>query len=136
MSFKESDFPVVFSFLYSLCKKAKNPGYFKSVFMEAFKIYKKIPLYPGLVNMCLGQVEKKVMPEEVEPGDQIVFEKDGKEYFGFVESVKGDDVKLIDVVEIKDSMVFSKNEMAKVRKINENTLKELWPSLVFEEEEK
>ncbi|HNS10487.1 MAG TPA: hypothetical protein PKN29_12350, partial [Candidatus Ozemobacteraceae bacterium] len=76
MSFKETDFPGLIKYLKRIVEEEKDPMLVKELVTQLVKLYEDVPLYPGIVNMCIGGVTKNVKPEELEVG-QRVFIKSG-----------------------------------------------------------
>ncbi|HMM59915.1 MAG TPA: hypothetical protein PKC25_07275, partial [Candidatus Rifleibacterium sp.] len=78
MSFKETDFPGLIKYLKRIVEEEKDPMLVKELVTQLVKLYEDVPLYPGIVNMCIGGVTKNVKPEELEVG-QRVFIKSGED---------------------------------------------------------
>lgn len=137
MSFKETDFPGLIGYLKRIVNEEKDPLLFKELVTELVKMYDQVPVYPGIVNMCIGGIAKSVRPEEVEVG-QKVFVKNREDCFcGTVAEKSADGVvlKAVKSVATDDDLELGFREMEKVTVINGDVLKEMWPSLVFEKEQ-
>ncbi|MEW6710780.1 MAG: hypothetical protein AB1403_13215 [Candidatus Riflebacteria bacterium] len=138
MSFKETDFPGLIGYLKKIIAEEKDPLLFREMVAEMVQLYEKVPVYPGIVNMCLGGLCKSVRPEEVQVG-QKVFVKNREDCFcGTVSEKSGEGVvlKAVRSVAVEDELELGFREMEKVTIVNAEVLKELWPSLVFDKEQK
>lgn len=71
MSFKETDFPGLIKYLKRIVEEEKDPMLVKELVTQLVKLYEDVPLYPGIVNMCIGGVTKNVKPEELEVGQRV-----------------------------------------------------------------
>lgn len=138
MSFKETDFPGLIGYLKKIVAEEKDPLLFKELVTQLVTLYDQVPVYPGIVNMCLGGVSKVVRPEEVAIG-QKVFIKNREDCFcGTVseKNAEGVVLKAVKSVASEDDLELGFREMEKVNVINTDVLKEMWPSLVFDKEQK
>lgn len=138
MSFKETDFPGLIGYLKKIVAEEKDPLLFKEMVAELVKLYDQVPVYPGIVNMCLGGLCKGIRPEEVEIG-QRVFVKNREDCFCGTVSEKNSEgvvLKAVRSVAADDDLELGFREMEKVTIINGDVLKEMWPSLVFDKEQK
>ncbi|MBF0502183.1 MAG: hypothetical protein HQM09_18730 [Candidatus Riflebacteria bacterium] len=134
MTFKETDFPALIKFLKTFVNEEADPMLIKEVLLQFIKLYEDVPLYPGIVNMCVGRVYKTVPPEEVQIGQKAFIQNGDDCFVGTVVSRDEDGVTLRGVKSLTsdDEIEIGFKEMKKVQLINEKVLEELWPSLVFE----
>ena len=58
MSFKETDFTGLIGYLKGLLATQKDPMLFKAMVEKLVEIYDQLPVYPGLVNMCINQARR------------------------------------------------------------------------------
>ncbi|MDN5280420.1 MAG: hypothetical protein PWR01_4385 [Clostridiales bacterium] len=137
MSFKETDFPGLIGYLKRIVAEEKDPLLFKEMVSELVKMYDKIPVYPGIVNMCLGGLARSVRPEEVEVGQKIFIKNREDCFCGTVSEKNADGVviKAVKSVASEDDLEIGFREMEKVTLINGDVLEEMWPSLVFDKEQ-
>ncbi len=138
MSFKETDFPALIKYLKRIIEDEKDPMLVRELVAQLVKLYDEVPLYPGIVNMCVGGVSKNVKPEELEVG-QRVFIKSGDDCLcGTVASKDGDGISLkaVKLLTPEDELDLGMREIQRATVINNNVLKEMWPSLVFDKEQK
>lgn len=136
MTFKETDFPGLIKFLKGFVKEGTDPILVKDVVMQLVKLYEDVPLYPGIVSMCMGGLVKNQDPKTVEIGQKVFIRNREDCYVGTV--VSKDDVgvtlKGVKSVTNEDELELGFKEMEKVTIINEKVLEEMWPSLVFPKE--
>jgi len=138
MTFKETDFPSLVQYIKNFVEKEEDPILLKDVLMQLVQLYDKVPLYPGIVNMCLGGVAKQVKPEDVVVGQKIYLRNRSDSYCGTVVSKDADGVTLSGVksVTTEDELEIGFKEMEQVSYINDKVFQEMWPSLVFDKETK
>lgn len=138
MTFKETDFPALMKFMKSFVNEESNPFLVKDMILQMVRLYESVPLYPGIVNMCVGKVKKGVDPKELVPGQKIFLKNGEDSYVGVVSKKMDDGVKLkqVQAITYEDEYEFEFDEMENVQVVNEKVLEELWPSLVFEKDKK
>lgn len=136
MTFKETEFPALIKFLKTFVNEESDPHLVKDVLLQFIKLYEDVPLYPGIVGMCMGQLVKKISPKDLVPNQKVYVKNQDDCYFGMVVKKDEDGVVLKGVKSVtsEDELEFGFKEMETVSIINEDVLKELWPSLVFEKE--
>lgn len=136
MTYKETDFPGLLRYLKSVATDETDPFLLKQIILQLVKLYDEVPVYPGIVNMCLGKVVKTVPAAEVEVGQKIYVKNHDDCYMGTVASKSEDGVALKNVRQVTsdDEIELEFKEMEKVSVINDKALEELWPSLVFPKE--
>lgn len=138
MTFKETEFPALIRFMKTFVNEEANPYLVKDVMLQLIKMHESVPLYPGIVNMCVGQVKKAVEPSELVPG-QKVFLKNGDDFYVGVVTKKTDEevqMKNVHAITFEDEYEFELGDMESVHVINESVLEQLWPSLVFDKDKK
>ncbi|HOY65391.1 MAG TPA: hypothetical protein PLP29_00800 [Candidatus Ozemobacteraceae bacterium] len=136
MTFKETDFPGLIRYLKTVATDETDPFLLKQVVLQLVKLYDDVPLYPGIVNMCLGKVVKTVPANEVEVGQKVYIKNREDCYAGTIASKDEDGVTLKNArqITVEDEIELGFKEMEKVSVINDKVLEELWPSLVFPKE--
>lgn len=136
MSFKETDFTGIIGYLKGLLAAQKDPVLFRAMVAKMVEIYDQLPVYPGLVNMCIGQAQKAIDVKDVKKGQKVYIEtKDG--FVAGVVAKTGKKLSLSNVVTTgcAKTQDIDCSKIDKVFTINENVVKELWPSLVFDKEQ-
>ncbi|MCK9457496.1 MAG: hypothetical protein M0R31_09415 [Candidatus Riflebacteria bacterium] len=138
MSFKETDFPGLITYLKNLLKNEKDPVLFKELVEQLVEMYDQLPIYPGIVNMCIGQAAKAADAKALEVGQQVSLKVDEDSISGVVKSKtpKGLVLKNATIATLDDEFEVEFREITKATVINKNIVKELWPSLVFDKEKK
>lgn len=138
MSFKETDFPALIKYLKKIVEEEKDPMLVRELVAQLVKLYEDTPLYPGIVNMCVFGVAKNIKPEEVKVGQRVFIKNREDCYCGTVDKKEGEGIVLKGVksVTCEDELDLGFREMEKVTVINSDVLKEMWPSLVFDKEQK
>ncbi len=138
MSFKETDFPALIKYLKKIVEEENDPMLVKELVAQLVKMYEDVPLYPGIVNMCVFGVAKNIKPEEVQVGQRVFVKNREDCYCGTVDKKEGEGIVLKGVksVTCEDELDLGYREMEKVTVINNDALKEMWPSLVFDKEQK
>ncbi|MGI6446878.1 MAG: hypothetical protein ACOX2I_14480 [Candidatus Ozemobacteraceae bacterium] len=138
MSFKETDFPGLITYLKNLVKNEKDPVLFKELVEQLVEMYDQLPIYPGIVNMCIGQAAKAADAKALEVGQQVSLKVDEDSISGVVKSKtpKGLVLKNATIATLDDEFEVEFREITKATVINKNIVKELWPSLVFDKEKK
>ena len=138
MSFKETDFPGLITYLKNLLKNEKDPVLFKELVEQLVEMYDQLPIYPGIVNMCIGRAAKAADAKALEVGQQVSLKVDEDSISGVVKSKtpKGLVLKNATIATLDDEFEVEFREITKATVINKNIVKELWPSLVFDKEKK
>lgn len=136
MSFKETDFPGLIDYLKKIVNQESDPAMVKELVLKLVKLYDEVPLYPGIVNMCLGGVAKGIKPSEIKVGQKIFVKNQDDYYSGVVSSLSEDGIvlKSAQSVTVEEDFELEFGDMEKITAINEEVLQEMWPSLVFNKE--
>lgn len=138
MSFKETDFPGLIKYLRKIVDEEKDPMLVKELVTQLVKLYEEVPVYPGIVSMCIGGVAKTVKPEDVQIGQKVFIRNREECFSGTVAEKDGEGIvlKAAKLISSEDEIDLGFREMEKVVVINNDVLKEMWPSLVFAKEYK
>lgn len=138
MSFKETDFPGLINYLKRIVEDEKDPLLVKEMVAQLVKLYESVPLYPGIVSMCVGSACKSVRPEDVQVGQKVFIRNHDDCFSGTVSHKDGEGVvlKAVKSVTLEDELDMGFREMEKVVVINNDVLNEMWPSLVYDKEQK
>lgn len=137
MTFKESDFPAVLDQIETICASEKDPAATVEIIRQVIKVYKQIPLYPGLVELVSNAIEEEVERDELSEGDFISL-KDGNEfYLGTIKRIKPHKIQLENVIHTNSSeeKEIELNQFADYFRINEDALQQEWPELYYEDDE-
>ncbi|RLD18885.1 MAG: hypothetical protein DRI36_00300 [Caldiserica bacterium] len=133
MTFKETEFPDVIEKLKEISDDFGDESPTKILLDMVYSLMKKIPLYPGIVNMCMDKIKEN--GENLEKDDIVIVYDNGRIIKGVVEECNSDFLKLKDVsiMEKKQSIDLNRKDLKRILKFNREILKRLWPTLVFEE---
>ncbi|MBF0548834.1 MAG: hypothetical protein HQM08_30720 [Candidatus Riflebacteria bacterium] len=134
MTFKETDFPALIKFLKTMMNEETDPIIIKETVLKLIKLYDEIPLYPGIVSMCMARIIKQMNPREIQVGQKVFIKNGDDTYSGMVNSVDSEGISLKGVKSFtsEDELEVGFKEMDRVAMINEKILEETWPSLVSE----
>lgn len=125
MSFKETDFPGLITYLKNLLKNEKDPVLFKELVEQLVEMYDQLPIYPGIVNMCIGQAAKAADAKALEVGQQVSLKVDEDSISGVVKSKtpKGLVLKNATIATLDDEFEVEFREITKATVINKILLK-------------
>ncbi len=136
MTFKETDFPDVLDQIQSICESEKNPGAAVEIIQQVIRIYRQIPIYPGLVELVSNAIEEEVETDDLEAGDRITFKDGGQLFLGEIEEINENKIHLSQTIqtESRGKLEFELNKFSDCRRINTDALKQEWPELYFEDD--
>lgn len=139
MTFQETEYPALITSLLNMIKDIDNPIFFQAVLKELWKEHSLIPLYPGIVGMCLSNiVEQKKDLSELVPGERVSLDTSGGKVFGIVDKVDNGKLTVKDprVITESGSMELDIEDINRINTLSDHVLKKVWPTLVFEPESK
>jgi len=141
MTLEQSDFQKLTEVLVELIEKYRgNPVVIEAILAEFHDMYKKIPIYPSIVAMCLEKVVQKEQPEKLQSEEEVVIvTNDGRTIAGKIAEIGSDEIKLAEVREvilspISEKISVKKSDIKEVKRINREILGKEWPTLDFEVE--
>ena len=136
MSYKESEFPDLIEGIFRIAEKYGDASLTLEVLNKVVELHRQIPLYPGIVGMCLEKYLEETNVSGIRQGDKVVCEDGSRRIMGTVKSSVNGKILLknVSVVKKDDELEISGESIVKVSKFKEDILKEIWPTLVFEEE--
>ncbi|MFN3550888.1 MAG: hypothetical protein ACK4WJ_03670 [Endomicrobiia bacterium] len=130
MTYKESEFPQILEILLNYAKKGFP---LDEIIKESYKLYKNVPIYIGIVGMCIENLVREEKKENFKKGDVIIVVDKDKVYQGIVDKIDKNgnfSLKNVKIIENK-KVVKIKFKDKKLFKIEKNILQKLWPSLYF-----
>jgi len=135
MTFQESDYPGLKREMVNLIHKYKNPALVVEVLKEIWETHKQIPIYPGIISMCLSGMVKKKELRELKRGERVLIKTRTIEILGTIKSKKKDSILLEDPELIKrpKSVEVKSKEIKSILTLEKNALEKIWPTLVFKE---
>ena len=140
LTFEQTEFQRLVDEIIALLERYHdNPSALEAALSELKDVYKKIPIYPGIIVMCLPKVVKPVKVDQLKEGNEVVARlKDGRIFSGKVANVAGDNFTITDCREFNpqrlcSDQVLSVSDLREVRLITRDILQKEWPDLNFEE---
>lgn len=140
MTFEQTEFQQLVDEIIALLEQYRdNPRVLDAVLSELKDLYKKIPIYPGIIVMCLPKVVKPVKVEQLKEGNEVVARlKDGRIFSGRVMSVTPTDITIAECREFDPQRLCSDqvvpvSDLREIRLLTRDILAKEWPDLDFEE---
>ncbi|MBN1899045.1 MAG: hypothetical protein JW827_09725 [Spirochaetes bacterium] len=135
MSYKETDYPLIFKTLKNLSELYQNPALIYKIVEEIYRNYKYIPLYPGILHDTVSRMVVRSSAGNIKEKDWISFESGQVKYSGRVKSIKKGIIYLENVtrVQFNKKMHIGQKRIKNIIRINEKQLKQDWPMLIYEE---
>ncbi len=132
MTFKESDFPSILNFLRNFVKEDSDPAMVKDVVLQIIRLYDDVPLYPGIVSMCLGKMVRTIDARQLAVGTRVHLRTVDRRYHGVVSAVSERGVSLSQVTSSgsESEVKLEFGQIAAATLVNDKVLHELWPALV------
>jgi hypothetical protein len=131
MSFRESEFPDLLENILKVGEQYGDSSLTFEVVKKVVELVKQIPLYPGIVGMCLAKYVEEVGIEKLNPGDKIFLKTETDGSVAFFNGLAGDEVRIRDGS--SQERRIEKNKIKKILRFREDILREIWPTLVFDE---
>jgi len=128
MTYKESEFPQMLEVLVDYIKKGIP---IDEIVSYAYKLYKNVPIYVGIVNMCLENLVKEQNVIQLKKGDFVIIKDKNVTYRAVVEKIDKNNVYLknVKIISDKKTLKVRIDNKQKVYKIEKDVLGKLWPSL-------
>ncbi len=130
MSFKESEFPDLIESILKMGTELDGNSVTFEIVRKVSQLVKQIPLYPGIVGMCLAKYVESVAAGDLKEGDRIFIRTRTRGVLGKFEGIEGGKI----CVSGKTSEKIDESEAKQILRFRENILEEIWPTLVFKEE--
>ena len=101
MTFEESELQKLVDEIIRLLEKYHDdPGSLDVILSELKSLYRKVPIYPGIIANCLSMVVKSIEPKQLKIGDEVsLLTKDNRILTGKISSVTQGEIKIIDCYE-------------------------------------
>lgn len=142
MTLEHSDFQDLFERLKKIIKRYHDdPEVLRALTRELDSLYRKIPIYPGIIESTLPKAVSTAEVDDLENGARVAISlKDGTKISGKFE--KEDSGKLIlsdcrrlEPMEELEEISVPREDVRMVNEVKSDLLAEDWPSLDFEVEE-
>lgn len=137
MTFQESDYPNLKKDMINLIYKYKNPALVVEILKEIWATHKRIPIYPGIISMCLSGMVKEKKIKELKQGEKVLIKAGTLEILGTVKSLGKKRIILEnpDILRRPKSVEVKNEEIKKLLVLEKDVLEKIWPTLVFKGEE-
>ncbi len=140
MTFEETELQRLVDEIIRLLEKYRDdPRALEIILSELKSLYRKVPIYPGIITMCLPMVVKSVDPTQLKDGDEVsLLMKDGRVLTGNVSGISQNEVKLKNCLESSgqrpcDEHAVQLKDLKEARLFTREILHREWPDLDFEE---
>jgi len=137
MTFQESDYPGLKREMINLIHKYENPALVVEVLKEIWETHKQIPIYPGIISMCLPSMVKEKKIGELKKGERVLIKTGTIEILGTIKSKKKDSILLEnpEMTKRPRSVEVKSKEIKNILALEKNALEKIWPTLVFKKHE-
>ena len=135
MTFQESDYPGLKREMVNLIHKYENPSLVVEVLKEIWETHKQVPIYPGIISMCLPSMVKEKKIGELKKGERVLIKTKTLDILGTIKSKKKDSIMLesLEIVKKSRSMEVKNKEVKNILAVEKGTLEKIWPTLVFKD---
>jgi len=140
LTFEESELQKLVDEIIRLLEKYRDdPGSLDVILSELKSLYRKVPIYPGIIANCLSMVVKSIEPKQLKIGDKVsLLTKDNRILTGEISSVTQGEIKIIDCYEYggqksSDECNIPLANLKEARLFTREILHKEWPDLDFEE---
>ncbi len=135
MTFQESEYPNLKREIINLIHKYKNPALVVEILKEIWETHKQIPIYPGIISMCLPSMVKEKKIGELKKGEKVLIKTPDYEILGTIKSKKKDSIMLEnpELIRRPRSLEVKSKEIKNILVLEKGVLEKIWPTLVFKE---
>lgn len=140
MTFEESELQKLVDEIIRLLENYRDdPGALDVILSELKSLYRKIPIYPGIIAYCLPMVVKPIEPKQLKGGDEVsILTKDNRILVGKISSVTQGEIKIMDCYEhggqkLSNECNVPLANLKEARLFTREILHKEWPDLDFEE---
>jgi len=140
MTFEESELQKLVDEIISLLEKyCDDPGALSVILSELKSLYRKVPIYPGIIANCLPMVVKSIEPKQLKMGDEVsILTKDDRILVGKISSIAQGDIKMVNCYEYGKQKSYGEcnvplANLKEARLFTRDILHKEWPDLDFGE---
>ncbi|MCG2677932.1 hypothetical protein L6386_05175 [bacterium] len=135
MTFQESDYPNLKKEMINFIYKYKNPALVVEVLKEIWETHRQVPIYPGIISMCLPGMVKEKKIGELKKGERVFIKTKTLEILGTIKSKKKNSIMLesLEVVKRPRSVEVKSKEVKNILAVEKGVLEKIWPTLVFKD---
>lgn len=141
LTLEQSEFQRLVELMLELCERHHgDPAALEAIASELKDLYKKVPIYPGIITMCLPNVVRPAEVDKLKEGEEVIFSlKDGQIVSGKVAEVSPNEIKLaeakqLNVPSLAEKVTVKKESVRGAKRITRGVLEKEWPTLDFVEE--
>lgn len=140
MTLEQSEFQRLVELIIKLYGRYPDLETHEAILAELKDMYKKVPIYPGIITMCLPKVVQPADVGKLKEGDEVIFSlKDGQTISGKVTEINQKEIKLAECKQLNVSspagnVSVQKETVKGARRIMRDILEKEWPTLNFKEE--
>ena len=137
MTFQESDYPSLKRVEMTTFYRYRNPALVVEILKEIWETHKMIPVYPGIISMCLPAMVKGKKRRELKKGERVLLKVGSQEILGTIKTLNRKEILIENPVVVKrpGCVKVKRKEIKKVLVLEKNVLEKIWPTLVFKREE-
>ena len=139
MTLEQSEFQRLVELVMELLERYRgDPAAVEAILSEFRDLYKKIPIYPGIITMCLPKVVRPAEVDKLKEGDEVVLSlKGGQIVSGRVTEVGLEKIELAGCKQLSvsgptEKVSVERGSVEKAERIVRGVLEKEWPSLDFE----
>ena len=141
MTLEQSEYQKLVERIIELFERHRgDPNAFEAILSELRTLYKKIPIYPGIITMLLPKVVQSTEMDKLKEGEEVVLVlRNGCIVSGKVAEIGPSEIKLVegkrlDVSSLAEKVPVRREDVQEAKVISRVVLEKEWPSLDFEEE--
>lgn len=140
MTFEQTELQKLLDEIIGLLERySDDPSVIEAVLSELKAIYQKIPIYPGIITVCLPKVVTLVKAKQLNKGSEVALRlKDGRTLSGKVLEVTPAEIRLTNCHEFGPQrpcadQAVPVDDLREVRLLTREILQKEWPDLDFQE---
>ncbi len=141
MTLEQSEYQKLVERIIELLERHRgDPNAREAILSELRTLYKKIPIYPGIITELLPKVVQSTEMDKLKKGEEVVLVlKDGRTVSGKVAEIGSSEIKLdegrrLDISSLAEKVSVRREDVREAKVISRVVLEKEWPSLDFEEE--
>ncbi len=141
MTLEQSEYQRLVERIIELSERYRgDPNACEAILLELRTLYKKIPIYPGIIAMLLPKVVQPIEVDKLKEGEEAALVlKDGRMVSGKVVEIGPTEIKLaeckqLDISTPPEKVSVRREDVREAKLITRVVLEKEWPSLDFEEE--
>jgi len=141
MTLEQSEYQKLVERIIELLERHRgDPNAREAILSELRTLYKKIPIYPGIITELLPKVVQSTEMDKLKKGEEVVLVlKDGGTVSGKVAEIGPSEIKLdkgrrLDISSLAEKVSVRREDVREAKVISRVVLEKEWPSLDFEEE--